>query len=143
MPNSSTPPGECMTSQKQFVPLLTQTIPRGPREAEVPTCWGRPPAAANVRSDEAAVVLGCLKKIYRWRVPRGWSGHDWFEEMRAEMAAAAVEADREFDPSRGVPWRGFLGSRLMCAALARYRREWSHTLRQVSLETMDYFGPRS
>jgi DNA-directed RNA polymerase specialized sigma24 family protein len=100
-----------------------------------------PPEAGEGRSVEIDVVLGCLKKVYRWSVPRHWSERDWFEEIRAELAVAAMEAERDFDPARGVPWTRFLGRRLMYAALAQYRREWSVALHQVSLEAMGNLGP--
>ena len=46
-----------------------------------------------------------LRQISSWRVPPNWSPRDWLEELSAELVAAASEAERDFDPTRGVPWR--------------------------------------
>jgi hypothetical protein len=92
-------------------------------------------------SPELAAARGCLRRIRRWRVPPRWSDRDWFEEIGAEAAAAALQASRDFDPDRGVPRAAFLRQRVLAAALARYRREWSLALRQVSLEVVGESGP--
>jgi DNA-directed RNA polymerase specialized sigma24 family protein len=89
---------------------------------------------------ESVAALGCLRRIRRWRVPPRWSERDWFEEISAETAAAALQARRDFDPARGVPWEAFLRRRVMYSALARYRREWAHAIRRVSLEVIDDYG---
>jgi DNA-directed RNA polymerase specialized sigma24 family protein len=107
----------------------------------VPATEGRhPQELAERHSLELGVVQGCLKKVRKWRVPPHWSEHDWFEEIGAELAVAVVVAARDFDASRGVPWEGFLGRRVMFAALSRYRREWSYAIRQVSLEAIGEYG---
>jgi DNA-directed RNA polymerase specialized sigma24 family protein len=129
-----------MRTEDSSALVTIRAVPRTHRGAVDAPYGGGPPELDDRRTVESVVILGCLKKVYRWRVPGHWSEHDWFEEIRAEMAAAAVRAERDFDPARGVPWRGFLGRRLMYAALARYRREWSHALRQVSFEAMEDFG---
>jgi RNA polymerase sigma factor (sigma-70 family) len=60
-----------------------------------------------------------------WCVPPNWSSRDWHEEMKAEILAAAWEAERDFDPARNVPFQAFLDQRVLSRALKRYRREWS------------------
>jgi RNA polymerase sigma factor (sigma-70 family) len=70
-----------------------------------------------------------LSQIYRWRVPPNWSPRDWFEEMEAEIIAAAWEAERDFDLTRGVPLEAFVHQRVMARALTRYRREWAYSRR--------------
>jgi DNA-directed RNA polymerase specialized sigma24 family protein len=93
------------------------------------------------QSRETLVVLACLKKVRKWPEPPRWSKRDWSEEIRAELSMAAIEASRDFDESRGVPWEGFLSHRLMARALSRYRREWSHAIHLVSLEAMGEYAP--
>jgi DNA-directed RNA polymerase specialized sigma24 family protein len=73
-------------------------------------------------------------------VPPQWGERDWFEEISAEASAAAMQAWRDYDPSRGVPWEAFLRRRVMSTALTRYRREWGHAMRQVSLEVTADLG---
>jgi RNA polymerase sigma factor (sigma-70 family) len=73
-------------------------------------------------------------------VPPLWSDRDWFEEIGAEVMVAALQAFREFDPARCVPWEAFLRRRVMTSALSRYRREWSYALRRVSAVALDEFG---
>jgi hypothetical protein len=92
------------------------------------------------RSPELAAALVCLRRIRRWRVPPRWSGRDWLEEIGAEATAAALQAWKDFDPDRGVPRAAFLRQRVLGAALARYRREWSLAIRQVSLEVVGEYG---
>src|SRR5436305_3384640 len=70
-----------------------------------------------------------LRPIETWRVPPNWSPRDWFEEMRAESIAAAWEAERDFDPTRGVPLPAFVHQRVLARVLALYRREWSYARR--------------
>jgi DNA-directed RNA polymerase specialized sigma subunit len=73
-------------------------------------------------------------------VPPHWSNRDWFEEMGAEATMAALQATRDFDPTRGVPREAFLRQRVMRSALARYRREWTYAFRQVSVAALDEYG---
>lgn len=89
---------------------------------------------------EWVAILSCLRRIRRWRVPPHWSDRDWFEEIGAEATAAAVQAARDFDPTRGVPWEAFLRQRVVRAALARYRREWTFAIRRVSAAALDEYG---
>jgi RNA polymerase sigma factor (sigma-70 family) len=67
-----------------------------------------------------------LRQISNWRVPPNWSRRDWIEEMNAEAVAAAWEAERDFDPTRGVPLPAFVHQRVLARALTRYRREWAY-----------------
>ena len=53
--------------------------------------------------------------------------------MEAEATAAALQAKRDFDPTRGVPWEAFLRLRIIHSALARHRREWMFAFRRVSI----------
>jgi DNA-directed RNA polymerase specialized sigma24 family protein len=85
-------------------------------------------------------ISSCLRRIRRWRVPPHWSNRDWFEEMGAEATMAAVQATRDFDPTRGVPWEAFLRQRVMHSALARYRREWTYAIHRVSVAALDEYG---
>lgn len=88
----------------------------------------------------SAISTSCLRKIRRWRVPPHWSNRDWFEEMGAEATMAALQATRDFDPTRGVPWEAFLRQRVMRSALARYRREWTYAIHRVSGAALDEYG---
>lgn len=69
------------------------------------------------------------RPIHRWPVPPNWSTRDWREEMEAEISAAAWEAERDFDPTRGVPLEVFVRYRVWSRARSRYRREWSYARR--------------
>lgn len=88
-------------------------------------------------SKEWVIILSCLKRIRTWRVPLHWSDRDWFEEVGAEATVAALQAKRDFDPGRGVPWGVYLRRRVTNSALARYRREWSYAIRRVSGAALD------
>lgn len=95
-----------------------------------PERWSAPAAGGWSASDAGAVWPGCRRRLRRWPVPHPWSAGEWLEEMEAEASAAAVQAARDFDPGRGVPWFAFLRRRIMEAALARYRREWAYSCRR-------------
>jgi RNA polymerase sigma factor (sigma-70 family) len=82
---------------------------------------------ADVR--RKAMAQRCLRRIDAWRVPPNWSLRDWHEEMNAEAAAAAWEAELDFDPTRGVPLEAFVHQRVMARAWTRYRREWVYARR--------------
>jgi len=88
---------------------------------------------------EARTALRCLKRIRRWRVPPRWSQREWLEEVEAETTVATLQAVRDFDPARGVPWGAFLHLRIMRGALARYRREWAYAIRRISAGAMDEY----
>ena len=100
------------------------------------TCMPRPtPRWRN--SFEWCVISKCLRRIRRWRVPPRWTDQDWREEMEAEATAAALQAKRDFNPIRGVPWEAFLYLRIIRSALARHRREWMFAMRRVSITAWD------
>jgi RNA polymerase sigma factor (sigma-70 family) len=69
------------------------------------------------------------RQIDTWRVPRNWSRRDWLDEMKAEVIAAAWEAELDFDPTRGVPLEAFVQRRVWARAWGRYRREWTYARR--------------
>jgi DNA-directed RNA polymerase specialized sigma24 family protein len=101
------------------------------------------PGQASRRKEHlewSAISKSCLRKIRRWRVPPHWSNRDWFEEMGAEVTMAGLQATRDFDPTRGVPWEAFLRQRVMRSALARYRREWTYAIHLVSGTALDEYG---
>ena len=101
---------------------------------------GRGVADKEVRGFESAGVewqevwQGCERRLRSWRVPPRWSSQDWHEEMRAEGAAAALSALRQFRPELNVPLKVYLRMRIMGQVLVRYRKEWTYALRQGSLE---------
>jgi RNA polymerase sigma factor (sigma-70 family) len=70
----------------------------------------------------------CVRRTRAWRVPPRWSPRDWWEEIDAEGIAAACDAVRLFDPSRGPSLGCFVYHQILAAALARYRQEWSYAL---------------
>ena len=78
---------------------------------------------------ETIMIQRSLRPIHTWRVPPNWSPRDWFEELRAEVIAAAWEAEDDFDPTRGVPLEAFVQRRVWAGARRRYRREWTYVLR--------------
>jgi len=98
---------------------------------------------SSQRSSESRMAKRCLRRIRRWRVPPRWSGREWLEEVGAEATVATLQAKRDFDPDRGVPWEAFLRLRIMHAALARYRREWSYEIRRVSGGSLDEYEDES
>jgi DNA-directed RNA polymerase specialized sigma24 family protein len=68
-------------------------------------------------------------RIHGWRVPPHWSPRDWWEEIDAESLAAACQAVRVFDPTRGMCLSNFAYHQILAKAMARYRTEWSFALR--------------
>ena len=100
------------------------------------TCMPRPTPRWR-DSFEWCVISKCLRRIRRWRVPPRWSDQDWREEMEAEATAAALQAMRDFDPTRGVPWEAFLRLRIIHSALARHRREWMFAIHRVFITACD------
>jgi RNA polymerase sigma factor (sigma-70 family) len=75
------------------------------------------------------MTRGFLRSMDAWRVPPNWSPRDWAEELKAEMTAAIWEAERDFDPVRGVPLNAFVQQRVWARSLDRYRREWAYARR--------------
>jgi len=104
----------------------------GAERGEFESTWGglgsSPPGSDSL---ESRTVASCLKRIRRWRGPPRWSRWEWLEEIEAEVTIATLEARRDFNAARGVPWEAFLRLRIMNAALARYRREWTYALHRV------------
>jgi|GEM_PF-3266405 len=85
-----------------------------------------------------------IRRILGWQIPPRWAERDWHDEIRSEIMLAALEAHDKYDPSRGVPWEAFLRQRVVFAALARYRREWTYSLRISSCPQADFLtGARS
>ncbi|WP_406695889.1 sigma-70 family RNA polymerase sigma factor [Singulisphaera sp. Ch08] len=84
-------------------------------------------------SSEWVTVQCCLKRIRRWRVPPHWSIQDWFDEIVAEVTLSVIQATNDFDANRGIPFGAFLHRRIMQTALARYRREWTYAIHQISV----------
>jgi RNA polymerase sigma factor (sigma-70 family) len=78
---------------------------------------------------ETMMTHPSLRQISTWPVPPNWAPRDWREEMEAERVAAAWEAERDFDPMRGVPLDSFVNRRVWARARTRYRREWTYALR--------------
>jgi DNA-directed RNA polymerase specialized sigma24 family protein len=87
--------------------------------------------------DTAKVWLSCRKRVKHWRIPPRWSLADWDEEVEAEASAAALQAERDFDPGRRVPWEAFVRQRIMSAILTRYRREWGFAGRRADMGAHD------
>ena len=78
------------------------------------------------------VLMRCFQRIRTWRLPPNWSASDWFEEVKEVLCVAAIEADADFDPARGVSVGAFLYHRAMSRVLTRYRQEWNYGTRFVS-----------
>jgi DNA-directed RNA polymerase specialized sigma24 family protein len=68
-------------------------------------------------------------RIHRWRVPPHWCVRDWWEEIDAEIIAAACQAVRAFDPARGASLSRYAYHQILAKAMARYRKEWTFGLR--------------
>ena len=86
------------------------------------------------RSDQPGwlpVLDHCMRRARAWRVPPHWSAYDWFDELRAEGAAAAIQAESVYDPGRGVPLGAYIHLCVRHRLLERYYKEWSHALRWV------------
>ncbi|MBX6315683.1 MAG: sigma-70 family RNA polymerase sigma factor [Isosphaeraceae bacterium] len=80
----------------------------------------------SCRLEEA--LAGCLRRIRWWRIPPGWSAEGWWEEARAEGIAAAWQALRDHDPTRGIPLGAFVYRRIWAGVRTRYRQEWAYGL---------------
>ena len=86
------------------------------------------------RSDQPGwlpVLDHCMRLARAWRVPPHWSAYDWFDELRAEGAAAAIQAESVYDPGRGVPLGAYIHLCVRYCLLERYYKELSHALRWV------------
>ena len=80
----------------------------------------------------SATLERCLKRICGWQPPPNWSDVDWFHEITAHANCAVCQAERDFDPSRGVPLGGFAYQRVLARAFTRYRQEWTYARRHKS-----------
>lgn len=90
----------------------------------------RSSSAAMTRTHEWGILLKySIRRVHRWQAPPRWTDRDWHDEIRSEIMLAAVLAQETFNVSRGVPWEAYLRQKVVHAALARYRREWSYSLR--------------
>jgi RNA polymerase sigma factor (sigma-70 family) len=87
--------------------------------------------AESIAFDWLVVWLECEQRLRSWRVPPRWSACDWLDEMRAEGAAAALIAIRNYQPQYNVPIGVYVRMRIMGQVLTRYRKEWAYALRQV------------
>ena len=78
-----------------------------------------------------AACVGCRVQVAftAGEVPPHWSARDWWEEIDAESLAAACQAVRVFDPTRGMCLSNFAYHQILAKAMARYRTEWSFALR--------------
>jgi DNA-directed RNA polymerase specialized sigma24 family protein len=76
-------------------------------------------------ANRSLVMKRCLNRIGSWRVPPNWSALDWLEEARAISAAAACQAEIDFDSSQGVPIAAFIYQRVVATVFTRYRQEWA------------------
>jgi RNA polymerase sigma factor (sigma-70 family) len=72
-----------------------------------------------------------MRQARAWRVPPRWSACDWFDELQAEGAAAAIQAEGVYDSGRGVPLGAYIRLCVRHRLLERYHKEWSHALRWV------------
>jgi DNA-directed RNA polymerase specialized sigma24 family protein len=73
----------------------------------------------------------CLKRVCCWQPPPNWSTRAWFQEITAHGICAVCQAQRDFDPSRGVPLGGFVYQRVLARAFTRYRQEWTYARRHA------------
>lgn len=98
---------------------------------------GLPTNSGSIAFDWLVVWLECERRLRTWRIPPRWSSRDWLEEMRAEGAAAALIATRNYQPRYNVPLGVYVRMRIMGQILTRYRKEWAYALRQVSADWID------
>jgi RNA polymerase sigma factor (sigma-70 family) len=63
------------------------------------------------------------------RVPPNWSARDWRDEMCAVGVATACQAQRDYDPRRGVPYPSFVRLRVLASMRTRYRQEQTYAAR--------------
>jgi len=82
------------------------------------------------------VLDHCIQRARAWRVPPRWSACDWFDELQAEGAAAALQAECVYDPGRGVPLSEYIRLCVWHRLLKRNHKEWSYALRWVCVTEM-------
>ena len=114
----------------------TAEICRTQHDEEVYTATGR----QDEPFDWLSAWHGCARRLRTWRVPPRWSAREWYEEMQAEAAIAALVAARDFQPDRNIPFYAYMKMRIMGQVLARYRKEWSYALRQASTDRYEEPG---
>jgi len=85
-------------------------------------------SAYKPESERTAVLSRCCRRACSWRIPPNWSAADWFQEVRAIVAAAAWQAVSDLDHYRALAPSAVLYQRVMARCLARYRQEWSYGL---------------
>jgi RNA polymerase sigma factor (sigma-70 family) len=102
---------------------------RGPPRARGTSTTSMSCALQESLPDWPGIWEACVRRTRAWRVPPRWSPRDWWEEIDAEGLAAACDAVRVFDPSRGPSLGSFVYHQILAAALARYRQEWNYALR--------------
>ena len=88
------------------------------------------------RSDQPSwlpVLDHCMRQARAWRVPPRWSACDWRDELQAEGAAAAIQAECAYDPGRGVPLGNYIRLCVWHRLLKRWHKEWSYALRWICI----------
>jgi DNA-directed RNA polymerase specialized sigma24 family protein len=88
------------------------------------------------RSDQPGwlpVLDHCMRQARAWRVPPRWSACDWCDELQAEGAAAAIQAECVYDPGRGVPLGEYIRLCVWHHLLKRWHKEWSYALRWICI----------
>lgn len=80
------------------------------------------------------VVQNALRKAYRWQTPCHWNTSQWREELVGVAYLAALQAEGEYDPARGIPLQPFLLQRTLSVLLTYYRREWKFGSQCTPLE---------
>jgi DNA-directed RNA polymerase specialized sigma24 family protein len=111
------------------VPQPCFAVAKSTFHSDLPIPEARPSGASAPH--HGLVLNRCLKRIRSWRPPPNWSWPDWLEEVGALAEAISCHAEREFDPSRGVPLDAFTYQRVIARALTRYRQEWAYALHCV------------
>jgi RNA polymerase sigma factor (sigma-70 family) len=81
-----------------------------------------------------------MRQARAWRVPPRWSACDWFDELQAEGAAAAIQAEGVYDSGRGVPLGAYIRLCVRHRLLERYHKEWSHALRWVYIPELPEYS---
>ncbi len=81
-----------------------------------------------------------MRQARAWRVPPRWSAYDWFDELQAEGAAAAIQAERDYDPGRGVPLSEYIRLCVRHRMLKCCHKEWSYALRWVCIPELPEYS---
>ena len=112
----------------------SRIFPRAPRGLADP-CRARTESIPGIGKEATDGLSAGLRCAGFWRVPPNWSTLDWGDELYLVGLAAAWQAEREHDPSCGVPVGGFVFVRVKARALTRYRQEWQYALHVASAAT--------